>query len=314
MISIIVPVYNVEKHIKKCLDSIVNQTYKDLEIILVDDGSPDSSGAICDEYAKNDSRIKVIHKENGGQSSARNMGLDLASGEYVGFVDSDDTIELDAYEKLYNAISGVDIAIGGHNEVKENEVKTCASKIKKDLNEEELWQEIFGRLNNATWNKLYRRDLIKDIRFDLHFMHGEDLIFNILYLEKAKTGRIINEPIYNYFKRGDSITTGKFTRRKLLEIDSKDEALRLVKQIYPKMEKVAQKYCFRARMNISRNIYKAKQQTNYVNELSEYRKYLLKNYNIVKAQLKNKEKIEFFLFKNMPCLYKIMARIYYWGD
>ena len=101
-ISIIVPVYKVEKYIHKCIDSILNQTFKDFELILVDDGSPDNCGKICDEYAKKDSRVIVIHKENGGLSSARNSGLDIARGDYIGFVDSDDYIENDMYELLYN--------------------------------------------------------------------------------------------------------------------------------------------------------------------------------------------------------------------
>ena len=104
LVSVIVPIYKVEKYLGKCVDSIINQTYKNLEIILVDDGSPDNSGKICDEYAKKDNRIKVIHKENGGLSSARNAGLDVATGEFIAFVDSDDRIHLDFVEKLYRAI------------------------------------------------------------------------------------------------------------------------------------------------------------------------------------------------------------------
>ena len=99
-ISVIVPVYNVENYLRRCVDSIINQTYKNLEIILVDDGSPDNCPVICDEYAQKDSRIKVIHKENGGLSSARNCGMDMATGEYIGFVDGDDWIESDMYKFL----------------------------------------------------------------------------------------------------------------------------------------------------------------------------------------------------------------------
>ncbi|HEY8803664.1 MAG TPA: glycosyltransferase, partial [Clostridium sp.] len=101
LISIIVPIYKVEVYIRNCVDSILNQTYKNLEIILVDDGSPDNCGNICEEYSSKDKRIKVIHKKNGGLSSARNAGLDIASGEYIGFIDSDDWIEGDMYESLY---------------------------------------------------------------------------------------------------------------------------------------------------------------------------------------------------------------------
>ena len=108
LISVIVPVYNVEKYLRKCVDSIVNQTYKNLEIILVDDGSPDNCGKICDEFAEMDNRVMVIHKENGGLSSARNAGLDIATGEYITFVDSDDYIENDTYEKVVVAINKFD--------------------------------------------------------------------------------------------------------------------------------------------------------------------------------------------------------------
>ena len=197
MISVIVPVYNVEKYIRQCLDSIVGQTYQDLEIILVDDGSPDSSGAICDEYAEKDSRIKVIHKQNEGQSIARNVGMQTATGDFIGFVDSDDSIDLEMFEKLFSAIDGVDIAICGHNVVYDAKIETNSKGKEKTLNESELWQEVFGNLNNAVWNKLFRRELLTNIQFDSNFAHGEDLIFNILYLQKVKAGRLIDEPLYN---------------------------------------------------------------------------------------------------------------------
>ncbi len=310
MISVIVPVYNVEKYIRNCLDSIVNQTYKDLEIILVDDGSTDRSGTICDEYAEKDARIKVIHKGNEGQSIARNIGLENATGEFIGFVDSDDTIELEMFKNLHSAIQDVDIAICGHNIVWNQNIETTSTGDEKILPQELLWQEILGSLNNAVWNKLFRRDLIGGIYFDSRFAHGEDLIFNILYLKSAKMGRLIDKPLYNYYKHGDSITTGKFTRRKLLEIASKDEALRLVQEIYPPMIKTAEKYCFRARMNIMRNIYKAKLELQYHVELSAYRQYINKNYSSIKNQLRSKERLEVFLYNHFNWLYKILAKCY----
>ena len=199
MISVIVPVYNVEKYIRKCLDSIVNQTYRDLEIILVDDGSTDASGAICDEYAEKDIRIKVIHKENGGQSSARNLGLDIATGEYIGFVDSDDTIELETYHLLVSSMQGNDIVICGHNVVYEEKTETCCRE-ESALDNAGLWSEVFGRLNNAVWNKLYRRELLKGIYFDARFAHGEDLLFNLHYLKVARNGCVLNRALYNYYK------------------------------------------------------------------------------------------------------------------
>ena len=112
LISVVVPVYNVENYLEKCVSSITNQTYKNLEIILVNDGSKDNSGAICDDLAKNDSRIKVIHKENGGLSDARNTGINVATGEYIGFVDSDDWIERDMYEQLYKRERSYALSMG----------------------------------------------------------------------------------------------------------------------------------------------------------------------------------------------------------
>ncbi|MBO5712948.1 MAG: glycosyltransferase, partial [Clostridia bacterium] len=289
---------------------IINQTYTNLEIILVNDGSTDDSGAICDEYAKKDNRIKVIHKVNEGQSIARNCGLKVATGNFIGFVDSDDTIMPETYSTLREAIEGVDLAMCSHNVVYPNKTISFAKGGVTTFNKEELWQEVFGNLNNAVWNKLFKKELLKDIYFDANFAHGEDLIFNILYLKNASSGRLVDTALYNYFKRGDSITTGKFSKRKLLEVSSKDEAKRLVSEIYPPMLKTAEKYSYRARANITRNIYKAKKQVEFKAELLEYKQYMLKNYPLVKGSLKGKERLEFFLFKYLPFAYKLLAKFY----
>jgi glycosyltransferase involved in cell wall biosynthesis len=131
-ISIIVPVYDVEKYLKKCVDSILNQTFKDFELILVDDGSPDNSGAICDQYAEKDSRVRVIHKENGGLSDARNAGIEVARGKYLGFVDSDDFVNEDMYKQLYTSIieNNADLSICGIFDLYEG--KTPIKKTEKN--------------------------------------------------------------------------------------------------------------------------------------------------------------------------------------
>lgn len=311
MISIIVPVYNAEKYLRNCIDSIINQTYKNLEVILVDDGSTDSSPQILDEYKKKDDRIMVIHQKNLGQSIARNYGLKMATGEYVGFVDSDDTIEPDMFLRLRQAIDGVDLALCQYNTVYPNKTITSAkSEEVKTLTKTELWEEVFGHLNNAVWNKLFRKDLLQGVCFDENFVHGEDLIFNVLYLNKANSGRLVNVPLYNYYKRGDSITTGKFSRVKLHEIESKDEVKRLIATIYSPMIKTAEKYCYRARTNIVRNIYKSKKSKEYRSELKEYKQYILNNYSLVKKSLKAKERLEFFLFRYLPFAYKLLVKFY----
>ena len=171
-ISVIVPVYNVEKYLEKCIDSILSQTFKNFEIILVDDGSTDSCGIICDEYERLDNRVKVIHKINGGLSSARNSGLEIASGEYVAFVDSDDWIDKNMYQELYNEAkkNNADIVQCKFIKAKDENV----SIYNNEFNEVEVIGNLDALCNLynercietvVTWNKLYKRYLFNDIVF-----------------------------------------------------------------------------------------------------------------------------------------------------
>ena len=303
LISVIVPVYNVEKYLERCVNSIINQTYQNLEIILVDDGSPDNCGAICDEFAEMDNRIKVIHKENGGLSSARNTGLDIATGEYIAFVDSDDWLELDTYEWFISAIKDNDIAICGHRTVS----KGC--EIVVDIFEDEfldydsLWTEIFVKLNNAAWNKLYKASIIKDLKFQIGILHGEDLIFNLNYIKNCKSGVINRTPLYNYYKREGSITSSVFSKNRFLEITAKDIAFEIVEKYNSNLILIAEKHCFRARMNVLRAIYKSNLQNNYYEEITNIKNHLFVKYKKVKGSLSLKEKIEFRLFSFCLPLY-----------
>ena len=311
MISVIIPVYGVEKYLSRCLDSIINQTYRDLEIILVDDGSPDNSGKICDEYAAKDSRIKVIHKENGGLSSARNAGLDVATGEYIGFVDSDDWIEPQTYNMLFSAIekNNSDIAICGHRMVYDNTSTSKATYSNDEyLSYDLLWNEIFGKLNNAAWNKLYRKNLIDDLRFPIGVIHGEDLIFNLNYLKNCKCGVINKTPLYNYFVRLGSITKSGFNKNKIMEITAKDMALEIVKKVCPTQLENAQKYCFRARMNVLRSLYKSGQEKNYSDLLNEIKNYTKNNFSKIKNNIRFKERIEYYLYTYCNIIYTLITR------
>lgn len=305
-ISIIVPIYNVESYISKCIESIINQTYENIEIILVDDGSKDTSGHICDKYAEKDNRIKVIHKENGGLSSARNAGLDICSGKYIGFIDGDDWIAHNMYELLISMIKefNCDIAICGYRETIESKECFTLRKLKNVyLDNNSLWEEIFGKLNNAAWNKLYKKDLIGNLRFPLNIIHGEDLIFNLLYLRKCKNGAINRTECYNYLKRENSITTSSFSEKKIFEVKAKDMALQIIKENKQNQIKNAEKYCFRARMNILRNIIKSDLEANYDKYVNEYLEYVKKNYTNVKKGLKLKECIEYHLLRYLYTLY-----------
>ncbi len=204
-ISIIVPVYNVEKYIHKCVDSILNQTFKDFELILIDDGSTDSSGKICDEYGELDERVIVIHKENGGQSTARNAGINIARGEYIGFVDSDDWIEVDMYKILYDTCvyNDADMCLTGVNEVDEGGIVRY-KYIPKDI----IFSDILKRAH--PWNKLFRRELF--LNNNLLFYEGkyyEDLeLIPKLYLKSSKVS-VAKDIGYNYLRRSDSTTGSK---------------------------------------------------------------------------------------------------------
>lgn len=167
LISVIVPIYNVEAYLPRCLDSIVNQTYRNLEIILVDDGSPDNCGAICDEYANRDSRIRVIHKVNGGSSAARNAGLDVARGEYIGFVDSDDIIRPEMYELLLNALRESEKKIAccyaGWDPRDQSPVEHPEIR---EVGMEDTINGIFsGQVGTSVWRRLYHRSIWGKLRF-----------------------------------------------------------------------------------------------------------------------------------------------------
>lgn len=320
MISVIVPVYKVEKYLRDCVRSIQTQTYKDLEIILVDDGSPDNCGKICDELALEDSRIKVIHQNNGGLAIARNSGLDYAingsltnkKNHYIAFIDSDDTIECRMFETMVEMMKeNSDLAICGHRIVLEN-ISPESIAIKKEyekLSNKELWEEIFGRLNNAAWNKLYKAELIGNLRFPVGIIHGEDLIFNLNYISSCKEGTINRTPFYNYLKRVDSITTGTFTRKKLMEITSKELAKEIVEKQFPELLPQAELYCFRARMNVLRGIYKSGQQTEYYKEINSYDSYIKQNFERVRKLLRRKERIEYYIYKSSKLFYRLIVKL-----
>ena len=217
-ISIIVPVYNVEKYLRKCVDSILNQTFKDFELILVDDGSTDSSGKICDEYNLKDNRIKVIHKENGGLSSARNAGLDIAQGEYIGFVDSDDWIELDMYEELYKICkeNDADVGIVGINYGGASEKKK-SKKIEIYSNKLILDDLVYNKGKEITWpawNKLWLKKVIGESRFKEGRIY-EDGLFLYSLSSKIKKVAKIDYEAYNYRMDNESITRSKISKKQV---------------------------------------------------------------------------------------------------
>lgn len=210
LISVIIPIYNVEPYLRRCLDSVLHQTYPNLEIILVDDGSPDNCPSICDEYANNDTRIVVIHKKNGGLSDARNAGLDICKGDYITFVDSDDSISHDYAECLLNVAlkNDADIAIGRISNSKSIETNktTIFSPEEALLGEFESNPSAFI----TSWGKLFTKDLWTTIRFPPNKVH-EDVFTTYLIFHKAKKIAFLDTILYNFFIREGSITSAGFS-------------------------------------------------------------------------------------------------------
>lgn len=208
-ISVIIPVYNVEPYLRRCIDSVIGQTYTNLEIILVDDGSTDNCGAICDEYAARDDRIQVLHRENGGVSAARNAGLVAAGGEWVGFVDADDYIEPDMYEYMLALAgeSGADIAQCGFfmEEGGASWLHFCRDEnLVLPDGAASFSQEEWKQIGNSASNKLYRAEALRGIAFELNCTLGEDLLFNVHVLRQAAGIVLGKDAKYHYVQREGS--------------------------------------------------------------------------------------------------------------
>ena len=236
LISVIVPVYKVEPYLNKCVDSILNQTYRNLEVILVDDGSPDHCGAICDAYALQDRRVHVIHKENGGLSSARNAGMAAASGEYLSFVDSDDVLPARALEVLLETLIAeqAQLAIGGHirfSDVLPVEETTEASI--RSMTRIEAMKDLFEN-GCASWARLYERKIHCDVMFpDGEINEDEAIVLQLL--EKCNKIAKTKAVVYYYRCRPESITTVSFNTPKLAWIRHCWDNLRYVENNYPEL-------------------------------------------------------------------------------
>ena len=224
LVSVIVPVYKVEKYLDKCVESIVEQTYKNLEIILVDDGSPDNCPSMCDDWAARDSRIKVMHKANGGLSSARNAGLGIFGGEFVMFVDSDDWIERDAVQSLISLSGDVDIIMCGFSIENESGEVSYENSGKKEIKGSDILGEfVLDNIRPEVCAKLYRSSLFSGERFDESIRYAEDLDMNYRLMKKAEGFISTDEGFYHYIRRSGSITDTDMTagRASLYEITEK---------------------------------------------------------------------------------------------
>ena len=251
MIRVIVPVLMVEPYLDRSFRSSVEQTYTDLEIILVDDGSPDNCPAMCDAWAEKDTRIKFIHKQNGGLSDARNACMDIASGDYLGFVDSDDWIAAEMYQVLYDMLQrdSSDIAACGVQMVWEDgrPPKMLTPPGQKVLGNTAAMLAIIeeSELKQPVWYKLYRRDLISSIRFPVGKCH-EDVFWSYQAVGAAQQVSITDIPYYFYTQRTDSIMGKKFSLHRLDALEACAQRQQYIKHQFPLLtERAMVDFCFR---------------------------------------------------------------------
>lgn len=232
LISVIVPIYNVEKYLNKCLESIINQTYNNLEIILIDDGSTDSSGKICDEWAQNDKRIVVKHVKNGGVSKARNIGLDFANGKYIGFVDPDDFLSLDMYSELINKINSDDYSIVccNHFYGSEQNFKKYIP-IENDIIMNNIeYQEFSLKYGGTLWNRLYKKELIDKIRFSDNIVILEDLLFNLEVSNSNIKVYYLSKCLYYYFKNQNGALRTKNSKKIISSFYAQERIMNIAKK------------------------------------------------------------------------------------
>lgn len=317
-ISVIIPVYNVEKYLYRCVDSVLLQTYKNLEIFLVDDGSPDNCGKICDEYADKDSRIKVIHKENGGLSDARNTAMKVMTGEYVTFVDSDDWVSPYYVENLYLAIeqSGADMSVSWYEDVWTDDKfnihkpkQGCIGLLtltSEDCLERMLYQ---NKVETMACAKLYKIELITGITFPVGKLY-EDLATTYKIIDRSNKIALISNIDYYYFQRDESIQNCEFDIRKMDAIVHMKKIIKFVETNYPSIKKAAYCRCVSAAFNLIFQInddrYK-EQKYELWNIIRKYRKIVLLDRNA-----RNKARIaalmSYFGFKCVKTLYSITQK------
>lgn len=310
LISIIVPIYKVQDYLEKCIESILAQSITNFELILIDDGSPDDCGKICDYYAARDSRIRVIHKKNEGLSAARNTGLDIAQGEYIGFVDSDDWIEKNMYETLINLLIDNDADIAQCEFIKTfDEDETIDNReryIVEIFNNIESLKNLYYEKAISTvvsWNKLYKKVLFEEIRFPKGKIHEDEFTTHKL-LYKSKKLVYTNKVFYYYRQTPNSIMNSKFNKKRLDILDAMQERLEFAELINNEMftYETLKKYMFR----LISFYYKCKkeipEEKDIINDIKKRSDLLYFRYYI-KSKLRLRSKIKYGMFYLFPDLY-----------
>lgn len=279
LISVVVPVYKVEAFLNKCMESIVSQSYNNLEIILIDDGSPDHCPELCDAWAKRDARIKVIHKTNGGLSSARNAGLDICTGEYIAFVDSDDWIKPNMIQRMLEVIERENADICACNIVScyPNKEVTWGGKAYLAGSSETILNLLYhdAEFPVCTWNKLYRRKLWESFRFPEGKI-CEDAFTTYLLLHKSDRIVHITDALYCYRIRSESIMTSAFSKKSMDEEEAWRESYEFVKENYPRLYREAFSF-YLQRVNVLIHRMKEEQKNQFQEEYNYLRKIMTDN-------------------------------------
>lgn len=313
LISVIVPVYKVEPYIHRCIDSIIHQTYQNLEIILVDDGSPDNCGKICDEYAAIDSRIKVIHKKNSGLSEARNSGLDICKGEYIAFIDGDDCIHKEMYQRLYNDIRTYQVKMAFcHPNMCYNE---NILPIKENITEckDKEYVILRSMIENIWWSactKLYHKSLFNNRRYPKGKIN-EDYPITIYIYDQCDQIAINYNKLYNYCIRENSISTSPLNIKKFDQIENTLDVIHYMKEKHPEWQDAAEYVFLTTILKLLTNIYNDKS--------PEFNKQKDEIYSLIKTHyssaMKNKyllkqQKAMLFMAKVHPVLFKWTNHLY----
>lgn len=310
LVSVIVPVYNAEKYLEECIDSILKQTLQNIEIILVDDGSTDTSPAICDAYLDKDNRIKVLHKENGGLSSARNAGLDAAIGDYFAFVDSDDIVDENMYKEMLQIahMQHVPLVIcSGYyfSDTHKDDMAPVSDDIEMltshEMISDKLWSDDSNTLLfTLAWNKLFRRDFFEDIRFqDKILLHEDEEFSTRLYLPLYKLC-IIRHSLYGYRKNENSLTYRAFSTRNCVILD----ILRLRAEKYSEIDlKVPSAKAGRNFVEIYITYYYRAAEMHHVEWVTEYKRFLFLMLRKAWKITTVKDKIRYSIFAISPQLY-----------
>lgn len=305
LVSVIVPIYKVEQYLEKCVNSIKNQTYKNLEIILVDDGSPDNCPALCDSLAKTDNRIKVIHKTNGGLSDARNVGFSSSTGKYISFVDSDDYLNTNFIETLYNNLinTDADMSICSFLKVQENEnIDNLIVENAEifEFDDSNKFEQLYGpyKLEFVTaWGKLYKREIFEKIKYPVGKINEDEFVCHHI-LSLCKKICYTDSKYYYYLQRQNSIMNQKYTEKNFNAFEGLYDRFLFFKENYPKLSLEA----LYAYLFTIMNKYNRFEQNCRKILMKNFKTTTIENKDLIK-QLSKKRKFKLFLFKHFSFIF-----------